>query len=97
MLKLSRRGMVGTTVSKSDPLLRFWVTAGFSRATDLTSPVTDLQYDIAPTTFSTSAISTITMASQGQPSRKDPSGPLLRHFLHPMQRIGSIWMRPNGG
>src|ERR1700739_4414877 len=39
----------------------------------------------------------MTMASQGQPSRKQPSGPLLRHFLHPMQRIGSIWMRPKGG
>jgi hypothetical protein len=52
---------------------------------------------IAPTTFSTSAISTITIASQGQPSRKHPSGPLLTHFLHPMQRIGSTSMRPNGG
>src|SRR5271166_5414126 len=39
----------------------------------------------------------MTMASQGQPSRKQPSGPLLRHFLQPMQRMGSIWMRPNGG
>src|SRR4029077_13229093 len=39
----------------------------------------------------------MTMASHGQPSRKQPSGPLLRHFLQPMQRIGSIWMRPNGG
>ena len=75
---------------QSDPLLRSWVTAGFSRVTDPKSPVTPLQYDIAPTTFSTSAMSTITMASQGQPSRKQPSGPLLRHFLHPMQRIGSI-------
>src|SRR3984885_8582851 len=37
------------------------------------------------------------MASQGQPSRKQPSGPLLRHFLQPMQRIGSMAMRPNGG
>src|ERR1022692_1264316 len=37
------------------------------------------------------------IASQGQPSRKHPSGPLLRHFLHPMQRIGSIAIRPNGG
>src|SRR5450631_3677275 len=37
------------------------------------------------------------IASQGQPSRKQPSGPLLRHFLQPMQRMGSIWMRPNGG
>src|SRR6202795_4462498 len=38
----------------------------------------------------------MTMASQGQPSRKHPSGPLLRHFLHPMQRIGSTAMRPKG-
>src|ERR1700693_3165355 len=37
------------------------------------------------------------IASQGQPSRKQPSGPLLKHFLQPMQRLGSIWMRPNGG
>src|SRR5215469_16730662 len=37
------------------------------------------------------------MASQGQPSRKQPSGPLLMHFLQPIHRIGSIWMRPNGG
>src|SRR5712672_4770550 len=36
------------------------------------------------------------MASQGQPSRKHPSGPLLRHFLQPMQRMGSTAMRPNG-
>src|ERR1700674_925072 len=55
------------------------------------------QYDIGPTSFSTSAISTMTMASHGQPSRKHPSGPLLRHFLHPMHWRGSIWMRPNGG
>src|SRR6266567_885284 len=56
-----------------------------------------LQYDMGPTSFSTSAMSTITMASHGQPSRKQPSGPLLRHFLQPMHWIGSIWMRPNGG
>src|SRR5450432_1322939 len=37
------------------------------------------------------------MASHGQPSRKHPSGPLLRHFLQPMQRIGSTAIRPNGG
>src|ERR1017187_10130124 len=37
------------------------------------------------------------IASQGQPSRKHPSGPLLRHFLHPMQRSVSIAIRPNGG
>src|SRR6202521_5341347 len=55
------------------------------------------QYDIGPTSFSPSAISTMTMASHGQPSRKHPSGPLLRHFLHPMHWRGSIWMRPNGG
>src|SRR6266852_6539878 len=55
------------------------------------------QYDIGPTSFSTSAISTMTMASHGQPSRKQPSGPLLRHFLQPMHWRGSIWMRPNGG
>src|SRR6266576_2526171 len=55
------------------------------------------QYAIGPTSFSTSAISTMTMASHGQPSRKHPSGPLLRHFLHPMHWMGSIWMRPNGG
>src|SRR5271163_1037121 len=36
------------------------------------------------------------MASQGQPSRKHPSGPLLRHFLQPMQRMGSTAMRPKG-
>src|SRR5712672_4330321 len=36
------------------------------------------------------------MASHGQPSRKQPSGPLLMHFLQPMQRMGSIAMRPNG-
>src|SRR5881409_1871167 len=52
---------------------------------------------MGPTSFSTSAISTMTMASHGQPSRKQPSGPLLRHFLQPMHRIGSIWIRPNGG
>src|ERR1700730_13476136 len=54
------------------------------------------QYDLGPTSFSTSTVSTMTMASHGQPSRKHPSGPLLRHFLQPMQRIGAIWMRPNG-
>src|SRR5882762_2696298 len=55
------------------------------------------QYAMGPTSFSTSAMSTMTMASQGQPSRKQPSGPLLRHFLQPMHWRGSIWMRPNGG
>src|SRR6266436_7921658 len=56
-----------------------------------------IQYAIGPTSFSTAAISTMTMASHGQPSRKQPSGPLLRHFLQPMHWMGSIWMRPNGG
>src|SRR5260370_16576415 len=42
-------------------------------------------------------MSTMAMGSQGQASRKEASGPLLRHFLQPMHRIGSIWMRPNGG
>src|SRR5271165_3420268 len=55
------------------------------------------QIAIGPTSFSTSTVSTMAMASQGQPSRKQPSGPLLRHFLQPMQRMGSIWMRPKGG
>src|SRR5205807_8247745 len=48
------------------------------------------------TSFSTSAVSTMAMASQGQPSRKQPSGPLLRHFLQPMHRMGSTAMRPKG-
>src|ERR1700756_306585 len=39
----------------------------------------------------------MTIASHGQPSRKHPSGPLLRHFLQPMHKMGSTWMRPNGG
>src|SRR6266571_5383196 len=52
---------------------------------------------MGPTSFSTVVMSTITMASQGQPSRNDPSGPLLVHLLQPMQRIGSTWMRPKGG
>src|SRR5215472_12549943 len=52
---------------------------------------------IGPTSLSTSAMSTMTMASHGQPSKKQPSGPLLRHFLQPIQRMGSIWMRPKGG
>src|ERR1700678_1209970 len=58
--------------------------------------MTRLQNAIGPTSFSTSTVSTIAMASQGQPSRKQPSGPLLRHFLQPMQRMGSMAMRPNG-
>src|SRR5579862_1513944 len=55
------------------------------------------QIDITPTSFSTSTVSTITIASHGQPSRKHPSGPLLMHFLQPIHRMGSIWIRPNGG
>src|SRR5256886_12189230 len=51
---------------------------------------------MTPTSFSASTVSTITIASHGQPSRKHPSGPLLRHFLQPIQRIGSTWIRPNG-
>lgn len=39
----------------------------------------------------------MTMASHGHPSRKHPSGPLLTHFLQPMQRMGSTWILPNGG
>ncbi len=54
------------------------------------------QIGITPTSFSISTVSTITIASHGQPSRKHPSGPLLMHFLHPMHRIGSTWIRPNG-
>src|ERR1700720_3261918 len=51
---------------------------------------------MTPTSFSTSTVSTMAIASQGQPSRKHPSGPLLIHFLQPMQRIGSTWILPNG-
>src|ERR1700723_2012501 len=36
------------------------------------------------------------MASHGHPSLTHPSGPLLRHFLQPMQRMGSTAMRPKG-
>src|ERR1035438_5768996 len=42
-------------------------------------------------------MSTMTIASHGQPSRKAPSGPLLTHFLQPIQSMGSTSMRPNGG
>src|SRR3954471_23069433 len=56
-----------------------------------------IQYGITPTSFSTSVVSTIAIASQGQPSRNAPSGPLLVHFLQPIHRIGSTCMRPNGG
>jgi hypothetical protein len=51
---------------------------------------------MTPTSLSTSTVSTIAIASQGQPSRNEPSGPLLVHFLQPMQRIGSTWIRPKG-
>src|SRR6267143_3379413 len=74
-------------------LARKWITAPRGRC----QAMAGAQYAIGPTSFSTSAISTMTMASHGQPSRKQPSGPLLRHFLQPIQRIGSIWIRPNGG
>src|SRR3989442_10757219 len=50
-----------------------------------------------PVRASKSAVGSMTMASQGQPSRKAPSGPLLVHFLHPMHSQGSTMMRPNGG
>src|SRR5579863_853602 len=50
-----------------------------------------------PSCASTFSIGTISMASQGQPSRKAPSGPLLTHFLQPMQSTGSTSMRPKGG
>src|SRR6266403_1943607 len=72
---------------------RNWIMAPLRRC----AAMVGAQYDMGPTSFSTSVVSTMTMASHGQPSRKQPSGPLLRHFLQPMHRIGSIWMRPNGG
>src|SRR5690348_11151826 len=52
---------------------------------------------LKPTTASTSSMGTISMASQGQPSKNAPSGPLLVHFLHPMHSTGSTSMWPNGG
>src|SRR6266404_9653280 len=52
---------------------------------------------LMPIWASTSSMGTISMASQGQPSRKAPSGPLLTHFLQPMHRNGSTSMRPKGG
>src|SRR6202158_5051304 len=39
----------------------------------------------------------MTIASQGHPSREQPSGPLLKLFSQPMHRMRSTWMRPNGG
>ncbi len=69
----------------------------YNRQTELgVSRPKSLQIDIGPTSFSTSTVSTIAMASHGQPSRKHPSGPLLRHFLQPMQRMGSTAILPNG-
>src|SRR6266700_7234141 len=50
-----------------------------------------------PCTASPSSVGTISIASHGQPSRKAPSGPLLTHFLQPMQRNGSTSIRPKGG
>src|SRR5580700_1915324 len=38
----------------------------------------------------------MSIASQGQPSRKAPSGPLVTHFLHPMHNTGSTSICPNG-
>src|SRR5919112_2085934 len=52
---------------------------------------------VTPWTASQSSVGIISMASQGQPSRKAPSGPLLMHFWQPIQRFGSTSMRPNGG
>src|SRR2546425_3178072 len=52
---------------------------------------------MTPTSFSTSTVSTIAIASHWHPSIKQPSGPLLMHFLQPMQRMGSAWILPNGG
>src|ERR1017187_3639198 len=46
---------------------------------------------------STCSVATISMASQGQPSRKAPPGPWLTHFLQPMQSAGSTSMVPKGG
>src|SRR6266699_1258144 len=51
---------------------------------------------LKPIRASTSSIGTISIASQGQPSRNAPSGPLLTHFLQPMHSTGSTSMRPNG-
>src|SRR5260370_4145985 len=51
---------------------------------------------LKPIRASTFSIGTISIASQGQPSRNAPSGPLLTIFLQPMQRTGSTSMRPNG-
>src|ERR1041384_7554108 len=50
-----------------------------------------------PIIASTSSMGTISMASQGQPSRNAPSGPLLVHFLQPMHSSGSTSIWPKGG
>src|ERR1700689_1211030 len=60
------------------------------------SPFTASQKGSVPLWLSNSASGTISMASQGQPSRNAPSGPLLVHSLQPMQSRGSTMMRPNG-
>src|SRR3954469_7662058 len=51
---------------------------------------------LTPCIASQSSVGTISIASQGQPSRNAPSGPLLMHFWQPMQRYGSTSMRPKG-
>src|SRR5438270_3163037 len=51
---------------------------------------------LKPIWASTSSIGTISIASQGQPSRNAPSGPLLTHFLQPIHSTGSTSMRPKG-
>src|SRR3977135_1969139 len=51
---------------------------------------------LKPIWASTSSIGTISIASQGQPSRNAPSGPLLTHFLQPMHSTGSTSIRPKG-
>src|SRR6267154_3433136 len=51
---------------------------------------------LKPIRASTFSIGTISIASQGQPSRNAPSGPLLTHFLQPMQSAGSTSIRPKG-
>src|SRR5215468_1619537 len=42
-------------------------------------------------------MSTLTTATLEHPSTSEPAGPLLKHFLQPIHRMGSIWIRPNGG
>src|SRR5260370_16801274 len=52
------------------------------------------QYPIGPTSFSTSAISTMTMPPHGQPSSKQPPGPLLTPFFHPIHYTDPIRTLP---